>query len=118
MFQSKLLSSKAKNPYAAYASSCETCKTKTEQGRKFCQRCAYQKNGWFSFFPFLGVCIADCDSLSYVREESRGQVVERGPCCSGAEVYFEVIILFIVSLDLGLDGWYGMEFRFGGKNEN
>ncbi|OJJ65221.1 hypothetical protein ASPSYDRAFT_140978 [Aspergillus sydowii CBS 593.65] len=42
--KNKLLSSKAKNPYAAYASSCEMCKTKTEQGRKFCQRCAYQKN--------------------------------------------------------------------------
>ncbi|OGE55659.1 hypothetical protein PENARI_c004G02407 [Penicillium arizonense] len=42
--KSKLLSSKAKNPYAAYASSCETCKTKTEQGKKFCQRCAYKKN--------------------------------------------------------------------------
>ncbi|KAL5336371.1 PDZ-binding protein [Aspergillus crustosus] len=42
--KNKLLSAKAKNPYAAYSSSCETCKTKTEQGRKFCQRCAYQKN--------------------------------------------------------------------------
>ncbi|PYH96973.1 cript family protein [Aspergillus ellipticus CBS 707.79] len=42
--KSKLLTSKAKNPYAAYASSCESCKTKTEQGRKFCQRCAYQRN--------------------------------------------------------------------------
>ncbi|KAE8371373.1 PDZ-binding protein [Aspergillus bertholletiae] len=42
--KSKLLSSKAKNPYAAYSSACENCKTKTEQGRKFCQRCAYQKN--------------------------------------------------------------------------
>ncbi|OJJ88428.1 cysteine-rich PDZ-binding protein [Aspergillus glaucus CBS 516.65] len=42
--KNKLLSSKAKNPYAAYSSSCESCKTKTEQGKKFCQRCAYQKN--------------------------------------------------------------------------
>ncbi|KAL4883470.1 hypothetical protein BJY04DRAFT_216290 [Aspergillus karnatakaensis] len=42
--KNKLLSAKAKNPYAAYSSSCEMCKTKTEQGRKFCQRCAYQKN--------------------------------------------------------------------------
>ncbi|KAL5360125.1 PDZ-binding protein, partial [Aspergillus floccosus] len=42
--KSKLLSSKAKNPYAAYASSCDLCKTKTEQGKKYCQRCAYQKN--------------------------------------------------------------------------
>ncbi|CAL5873215.1 uncharacterized protein PFLUO_LOCUS7484 [Penicillium psychrofluorescens] len=42
--KSKLLSSKAKNPYAAYSSSCEFCKTKTEQGKKYCQRCAYQRN--------------------------------------------------------------------------
>ncbi|KAL4903275.1 PDZ-binding protein [Aspergillus multicolor] len=42
--KNKLLSSKAKNPYAAYSSSCDLCKTKTEQGRKYCQRCAYQKN--------------------------------------------------------------------------
>ncbi|RDW79163.1 cysteine-rich PDZ-binding protein [Aspergillus mulundensis] len=42
--KNKLLSSKAKNPYAAYSSSCDMCKTKTEQGRKYCQRCAYQKN--------------------------------------------------------------------------
>jgi predicted amidophosphoribosyltransferase len=43
--QNKLLSAKAKNPYAAYSSSCDMCKAKTEQGRKYCQRCAYQKNG-------------------------------------------------------------------------
>ncbi|PGH23766.1 hypothetical protein AJ80_02196 [Polytolypa hystricis UAMH7299] len=42
--KNKLLSNKAKNPYAAYASSCESCKAKTEQGRKYCQRCAYRKN--------------------------------------------------------------------------
>ncbi|KAL3444975.1 PDZ-binding protein [Aspergillus insuetus] len=42
--KNKLLSSKAKNPYAAYSSSCDMCKTKTEQGKKYCQRCAYQKN--------------------------------------------------------------------------
>ena len=42
--KSKLLSKAAKNPYAAYSSSCETCKTKTDQGRKFCQRCAYKAN--------------------------------------------------------------------------
>ncbi|KAJ5227428.1 uncharacterized protein N7469_007434 [Penicillium citrinum] len=42
--KNKLLSSKAKNPYAAYASSCESCKTKTEQGKKFCQKCAYKRN--------------------------------------------------------------------------
>jgi rRNA maturation endonuclease Nob1 len=45
--QNKLLSAKAKNPYAAYASSCESCKTKTEQGKKFCQKCAYRRNGMF-----------------------------------------------------------------------
>ncbi|GAD91786.1 hypothetical protein PVAR5_0362 [Paecilomyces variotii No. 5] len=42
--KNKLLSAKAKNPYAAYASSCDQCKTKTEQGRKYCQTCAYKKN--------------------------------------------------------------------------
>jgi len=42
--KSKLLSKSAKNPYAAYSSSCATCKTKTEQGRKYCQRCAYKAN--------------------------------------------------------------------------
>ncbi|KAA6414049.1 MAG: hypothetical protein FRX48_02411 [Lasallia pustulata] len=42
--KSKLLSKSAQNPYAAYSSSCSTCKTKTEQGRKFCQRCAYKAN--------------------------------------------------------------------------
>ncbi|KAL4761086.1 cysteine-rich PDZ-binding protein [Aspergillus foveolatus] len=42
--KNKLLSAKAKNPYAAYSSSCDMCKAKTEQGRKYCQRCAYQKN--------------------------------------------------------------------------
>ncbi|KAJ5918591.1 hypothetical protein N7466_010583 [Penicillium verhagenii] len=43
--KSKLLGAKAKNPYAAYASSCETCKTKTEKGYKFCHKCAHKKNG-------------------------------------------------------------------------
>ncbi|KAI9675324.1 MAG: hypothetical protein M1817_001227 [Caeruleum heppii] len=42
--KSKLLSKGAKNPYAAYASSCTTCKTKTEAGRTYCQRCAYKAN--------------------------------------------------------------------------
>ncbi|KAL1305890.1 hypothetical protein AAFC00_004036 [Neodothiora populina] len=42
--KSKLLSKSAKNPYAAYASNCDGCHTKTEAGRKYCQRCAYQKN--------------------------------------------------------------------------
>ncbi|KAI9785113.1 MAG: hypothetical protein M1816_000524 [Peltula sp. TS41687] len=45
--KSKLLSKSAKNPYAAYSSSCATCKTKTDQGRKFCHRCAYKANGTF-----------------------------------------------------------------------
>ncbi len=43
--KSKLLGKGAKNPYAAYSSSCSTCKTKTEQGRKYCHRCAYKANG-------------------------------------------------------------------------
>ncbi|KAI9831620.1 MAG: hypothetical protein M1826_003229 [Phylliscum demangeonii] len=42
--QSKLLSKSAKNPYAAYASACATCKTRTDQGRKLCQACAYKAN--------------------------------------------------------------------------
>lgn len=70
--QSKLLSSKAKNPYAAYASSCESCKTRTEQGKKFCQRCAYQRNGMssFSFFlDWLGARLMAVVSLSDVWEE-------------------------------------------------
>ena len=40
--KSKLLSKAAKNPYAAYSSSCSTCKTKIGQGHKLCQRCAYK----------------------------------------------------------------------------
>ncbi len=43
--QSKLLSKSAKNPYNAYSSSCSTCKTKTEQGRSYCHRCAFKANG-------------------------------------------------------------------------
>ncbi|KAI4192098.1 MAG: hypothetical protein LQ348_003270 [Seirophora lacunosa] len=42
--KSKLLSKSAKNPYAQYASSCKTCKTKTDSGRTYCQRCAYKAN--------------------------------------------------------------------------
>ncbi|KAI9872403.1 MAG: hypothetical protein M1830_001692 [Pleopsidium flavum] len=42
--KSKLLSKGAKNPYAAYSSSCATCKTKTDAGKKYCQRCAYKAN--------------------------------------------------------------------------
>ncbi|KAF2148286.1 hypothetical protein K461DRAFT_316135 [Myriangium duriaei CBS 260.36] len=41
--KSKLLSKSAKNPYAAYSSSCDGCKTKVESGRKYCQRCSYSK---------------------------------------------------------------------------
>jgi hypothetical protein len=55
--QSKLLSAKAKNPYAAYASSCESCKTKTEQGKKYCQRCAYQKNGMSDGFRVVVILL-------------------------------------------------------------
>lgn len=40
--QSKLLSKSAKNPYAAYSSSCTNCKTKIDQGHKFCHKCAYK----------------------------------------------------------------------------
>ncbi|SZF06101.1 unnamed protein product [Blumeria hordei] len=39
---SKLLSKAAKNPYSS--SSCKTCKTRIEQGRTFCQKCAYKAN--------------------------------------------------------------------------
>lgn len=42
--KSKLLSKSAKNPYGAYSSSCATCKTKTDPGRKFCHSCAYKAN--------------------------------------------------------------------------
>ncbi|KAG9243073.1 Cript family protein [Calycina marina] len=42
--KSKLLSKAAKNPYAAYSSSCGTCKTKIDQGRTYCQKCAYKSN--------------------------------------------------------------------------
>lgn len=41
--KSKLLSKAAKNPYAAYAASCETCKVKINQGHKYCQKCAYKR---------------------------------------------------------------------------
>ncbi|KAL2040394.1 hypothetical protein N7G274_006837 [Stereocaulon virgatum] len=40
--KSKLLSKSAKNPYAAYSSSCDTCKTKIDQGHTFCHKCAYK----------------------------------------------------------------------------
>ncbi|KAI4110450.1 MAG: hypothetical protein LQ339_001315 [Xanthoria mediterranea] len=42
--KSKLLSKSAKNPYAQYASTCRTCKTKTDSGKTYCQRCAYKAN--------------------------------------------------------------------------
>ncbi|KAL6717138.1 hypothetical protein ACLMJK_005053 [Lecanora helva] len=41
--KSKLLSKSAKNPYAAYSSSCATCKTKIDQGHMYCHGCAYKK---------------------------------------------------------------------------
>lgn len=41
--KSKLLSKTAKNPYAAYSSSCDGCKTKIDSGKKYCQRCSYSK---------------------------------------------------------------------------
>ncbi|KAH8653215.1 cript family protein [Tricladium varicosporioides] len=42
--KSKLLSKAARNPYATYSSSCTTCKTKVDQGRTYCQKCAYKAN--------------------------------------------------------------------------
>lgn len=42
--KSKLLSKAAKNPYAAYASSCGKCKKSVAQGHAFCQACAYRDN--------------------------------------------------------------------------
>jgi len=42
--KSKLLSKSARNPYASYSSSCTTCKTKLEQGKTYCQKCAYKAN--------------------------------------------------------------------------
>ncbi|KAH8751477.1 microtubule-associated protein CRIPT-domain-containing protein [Hyaloscypha finlandica] len=42
--KSKLLSKSARNPYASYSSSCTTCKTKVDQGRTYCQKCAYKAN--------------------------------------------------------------------------
>lgn len=53
--KSKLLSKSARNPYAAYSSSCETCKTKVAQGYRYCQRCAYKaSNGKLTFHSNLG----------------------------------------------------------------
>ncbi|RKF62728.1 hypothetical protein OnM2_031021 [Erysiphe neolycopersici] len=40
--KSKLLSKAAKNPYAS--SSCRACKTRIEQGKTYCQKCAYKAN--------------------------------------------------------------------------
>ncbi|KAK2625984.1 hypothetical protein QTJ16_004246 [Diplocarpon rosae] len=42
--KSKLLSKAARNPYATYSSSCSTCKTKVDQGRTYCHKCAYKAN--------------------------------------------------------------------------
>lgn len=44
-WQSKLLSKAARNPYATYSSSCTTCKTKVDQGKTYCHKCAYKANG-------------------------------------------------------------------------
>lgn len=55
--QSKLLSKAAKNPYGAYSNSCLTCKTKTEQGKTYCHKCAYKANcqsDSLYLFPQLG----------------------------------------------------------------
>ena len=43
--KSKLLGKSGKNPYAAYSSSCDKCKTKIEQGKSLCNGCAYKNNG-------------------------------------------------------------------------
>ncbi|OJD24511.1 hypothetical protein ACJ73_04132 [Blastomyces percursus] len=66
--KNKLLSSKAKNPYAAYSSVCESCKAKTEQGRKFCQRCAYRKNA----------CAMCGKNLTATGKDSKDQPVVQG----------------------------------------
>ena len=50
--KSKLLSKSAKNPYAAYSSSCETCKVKVAQGYKLCHRCAYKASNGTCRAPF------------------------------------------------------------------
>ncbi|KAI9803258.1 MAG: hypothetical protein M1825_002049 [Sarcosagium campestre] len=42
--KNKLLSKGAKNPYAAYSSSCGKCKKKTPQGHTYCTQCAYKEN--------------------------------------------------------------------------
>ncbi|KAF2836690.1 hypothetical protein M501DRAFT_979141 [Patellaria atrata CBS 101060] len=42
--KSKLLTKPAKNPLLQISSNCDGCKTRTTQGHKFCQRCAYSKN--------------------------------------------------------------------------
>ncbi|KAM0796038.1 microtubule-associated protein CRIPT-domain-containing protein [Usnea florida] len=40
--KSKLLIKGALNPYSAYSSTCATCKTRIDQGHKFCNQCAYK----------------------------------------------------------------------------
>ncbi|KAL8829537.1 MAG: hypothetical protein Q9191_001964 [Dirinaria sp. TL-2023a] len=64
--KSKLLSKSAKNPYAAYASSCATCKTKTDEGKKYCQRCAYKANA----------CAMCGKSLTKEKSNSGGPVIQ------------------------------------------
>lgn len=62
--KSKLLSKAAKNPYAAYSSSCSTCKTKVDQGHKFCQRCAYKAgNGAFFMSTTLEIRAGELTTL-------------------------------------------------------
>ena len=40
--KSKLLSKAAKNPYAAYSSSCEKYRRKIDQGHRLCHSCAHK----------------------------------------------------------------------------
>ena len=56
----KLLSRGAKNPYAAYSSSCDKCKTRTQQGRRLCQPCAYKANGKLRCFRLMSLCVCVC----------------------------------------------------------
>ncbi|EKD21290.1 Cript family protein [Drepanopeziza brunnea f. sp. 'multigermtubi' MB_m1] len=39
-----ILKNFTENPYATYSSSCSTCKTKIDQGRTYCHKCAYKAN--------------------------------------------------------------------------
>ena len=55
--KSKLQSKSAKKPYAAYSASCDRCKTKVEQGKKYCQSCAYKENGGCSLTARLSTAL-------------------------------------------------------------